>query len=202
MLHSAAPPSAVPAAPSSCPRCKQPLVDPSGLGWCKACGYCRSVAESEVKTEAAVPSAKPNTVTATGAALGQTPTWVWVTFAGILLITGLTFAGGKFLTLSPLERALLTTVQIAIGAAMMFSGQFIGLIRVAPEESALGFWDAVFPFRLYGIMLKRLPSTRHTIYLGTWGLAAVVSVAVLIGGLGHWMTYLPHNQKNQLKNKK
>jgi len=33
----------------SCPRCKQPLVDPQGLGWCKACGYCRSLAETETK---------------------------------------------------------------------------------------------------------------------------------------------------------
>ena len=67
---------------------------------------------------------------------------------------------------------------------------------------SFGFKDALFPFRLYGLILKHLPSTRLTIYFGAWGVAAIVSAAVLTGGLGHWFTYLPHNQKNQMKNLK
>jgi hypothetical protein len=141
-------------------------------------------------------------LTATGSAIRQTGTWVWVTLMGMLLVAGATFALANCLTFSPLQRALLTSVQIAAGFALMFAGQFFGLLRIAPEESTLSFKDAVFPFRLYGLIFKRLPSTRYTVYLGAWGLAAIVAATVFIGGLGHWFTYVPGSQKNQaLKSK-
>src|SRR5687767_3050945 len=94
-----------------CPRCKEPLFDPSGLGWCKKCGYCRSLGDPDTKSAAPA----PNTLTATGSAIGQTPTWAWMTLIGIAIVAGVTFAGGRYLTLSPLERALLTTGQIILG---------------------------------------------------------------------------------------
>jgi hypothetical protein len=186
----------------ACPRCQKPLFDPNGLGWCKACGYCRSIAESEAQASQTPAAAAPTTLTATGSAIGQTATWVWVALVGMILVAGATFALASWLTLTPLQRALLTSVQIAAGFALMFAGQFIGLLRIAPDESTLSFKDAVFPFRLYGLIFKRLPSTRHTVYLGAWGLAAIVSAAVFIGGLGHWFTYLPGYQKNQTQKSK
>ena len=63
------------------------------------------------------------------------------------------------------------------------------------EDSTLSFWDAVFPFRLYGMLGKRLPNTRHSLYLGIWGAAAIISAVIFIGGLGHWVNYLPGAQK-------
>src|SRR5271170_4144440 len=96
------------AANAACPNCQLPLIDPNGLGWCKACGYCRSLAEGEKQTGPAPKApAKPNTVTATGAALVQTPRWFWFAMIGVALIAGATFAGGRYLVVSPLERALL-----------------------------------------------------------------------------------------------
>ena len=50
----------------------------------------------------------------------------------------------------------------------MFAGQFLAVLRIAPEDSNLHFWDAVFPFRLYGLVLKRLPTTQTTLFLGIW----------------------------------
>ena len=179
--------------PAGCPRCQKPLVDPSGLGWCKSCGYCKSLEESET-TAGQTAEAKPapqNTVTATGSALGQTPTWFWVTLVGLVMVVGAIYACGHYLTLTPLHRAMLTTVVMIAGAGLMFVGQFMALLRIAPEESTLSFKDAVIPFRLYGLVLKCLPGTRFTIYFGTWGFAAIIASAVLIGGLGHWFTLLP-----------
>jgi hypothetical protein len=118
-------------------------------------------------------------------------------FLGIALVAGATYLLGRYLTLSPLERALLTTIQIGGGLLIMFIGQFIGLMRIAPEDPSLSFKDAIFPFRLYGLIFKRLPQTCLTVYGGSWGIAAIVSAAVFIGGLGHWFTYLPSNQKNR-----
>jgi len=186
----------------ACPRCRMPLFDPNGLGWCKACGYCRSIAEIEAQTSQTPAPAAPTTLTATSSAIRQTGTWVWVTLMGMILVAGATFALANCLTFSPLQRALLTSVQIAAGFGLMFAGQFIGLLRIAPEESTLSFKDAVFPFRLYGLIFKRLPSTRHTVYLGAWGLAAIVSATVFIGGLGHWFTYVPSSQNNQAQKTK
>ena len=90
----------------ACPRCQQPLIDPAGLGWCKACGYCRSLAESQKQAgpEPKAPAA-PNTLTATGSAVGQTPTWFWITLVGVLLISGATIACSHLLHLKPLQRA-------------------------------------------------------------------------------------------------
>jgi hypothetical protein len=184
----------------ACPRCQQPLVDPNGLGWCKACGYCKSLAESE-KTNAKAPplptekAAPQNAVMATGSAIVQTPTWFWVSLVGVVLVSGATFACAHYLKFTPLQRALLTSGQMVVGAGVMFLGQFIGLLRIAPDESTLGFCDAVFPFRLYGMVMKHLPSTRHTVYLGVWGLTAIIAANIFIGGLPHLLTYLPKSQE-------
>jgi hypothetical protein len=178
------------AAPVPCPRCKQPLVDPKGLGWCKACGYCRSLAETEAKTSKPVAS-QPNTLTATGDALAQTPVWMWTCLLGAAFIMGATVFAERSWTLTDFHRALFCTIQVVLGVAMMFTGQFIGLLRVAPEDPSLSFKDAVFPFRLYGIIFKRLPMTQYAVYLGVWGFIAIVTASLFVGGMGHWFTYLP-----------
>ncbi|MBI1832293.1 MAG: hypothetical protein HYR84_12690 [Planctomycetes bacterium] len=184
-----------------CPRCQQPLIDPNGLGWCKACGYCRSLEESDQKhlPEPEAQATAPNTLSATGSALGETPKWFWITLVGIGVVAGITFAIGQWLPLTPLQRALFTTIQIGAGLLMLFIGQFIALIMIASDETTLTFKDAVFPFHLYGLVFKRLPSTRITVFFAAWGIAAIVAAAVFIGGLGHWFTYIPGNQKGPAK---
>jgi hypothetical protein len=195
--------SAIPETP--CPRCKKPLIDPKGLGWCKACGFCRSLEDTEKKSIMDVkqaPSEKSAPAAAKSPAIpGVAPRasskWIVVMLTGIVLIAGATYAGSRVLQLTPLERAVLTSLQIGIGVLVMFIGQFIGLLRIAAEESSLHFWDALFPFRLYGLIFKRLPRAAFTVYLGSWGFTAIVTAAVFIGGLQHWFNYLPGNQKNR-----
>src|SRR5258708_1030023 len=101
-----------------CPRSQKALFDPAGLGWCKACGYCRSVAESDTKVEQAPVKAQPNTMTATSDAIGQMPKWFWVALIGVALIVGITFMIGHKSRMSPFDRALFATVQIGIGVAV------------------------------------------------------------------------------------
>jgi hypothetical protein len=165
------------------------------LGWCKACGYCKSLEESEQKA-APETSSQPNTLTATGSAIGQSPLWMWVTLAGIAAIVGGTWAAGHYLTLSPFQCALFTTLQTVAGLLIMFVGQFIGLLRIAPDDPTLSFKDALFPFKLYTLAFKCLPSTQWTIYLGVWGLTAIIAANVFVAGLPHWLTYLPGNKNN------
>ena len=148
----------------SCPRCKKLLIDPKGLGWCKSCGYCRSLEETEKKAVAVPEAAPPSQLAATGAVITAVPRWFLVMILGTGLIVGATFIGARYLTLKPFERALLATLQIAFGFGVMFVGQFIGVMRIAPEEASLSFKDAVFPFHLYGLVFKRLPKSSLTVY--------------------------------------
>ncbi|MBM3995461.1 MAG: hypothetical protein FJ303_15100 [Planctomycetes bacterium] len=186
-----------------CPRCKKPLVDPHGLGWCKACGYCKSLEESGKKAETVpdpVPANAPqDTISATGWAISETPLWFWIMLVGVLVVVGATFAAGRWLPLTPFQRALFTTIQIGAGLGIAFLGQFIALMMLAPDETSLTFKDAVFPFYLYTLVFKHLPKTQFTIYFATWGTAAIVAAAIFIGGLGHWFTYLPGNHKGPAK---
>jgi hypothetical protein len=123
--------------------------------------------------------------------------WFWIMLLGLACIVVCTFAGSRLFTLTPFERALLTTVQIVLGLLIMFAGQCIGLMRVAPEDSTLGAFDAVFPFRLYGLVFKRLPKTGITVCCGAWGATAVLTAVFLIGGLDHWLTYIPSKKNDK-----
>ena len=67
-------------------------------------------------------------------------------------------------------------------------------MRLAPEDPTLSIKDAVFPFRVYGLVLHNLPRTKLSLILGLWGLTAVVTAFLCMGGLGHWFTYLQSNQ--------
>jgi len=179
-----------------CPRCKKPLIDPKGLGWCKACGYCKSLAESEAAAPVVEEKRAPELggLTATGVAIGQAPLWMWVTLIGLGAVIGGTWAAGKYLTLTPFNRALFTTLQMCGGLALMFLGQFMGMMRMAPDDPTMGFKDAIFPFKLYGMALKYMPSTQWTIYFGVWGLAAIISVNIFVGGMLHWLEHLPSDR--------
>jgi hypothetical protein len=46
--------------------------------------------------------------------------------------------------------------------------------------------------------MKRLPASRHTLYLGAWGLTAIIAANDFIGGLDHWLNYLPGKNKNKV----
>jgi hypothetical protein len=189
---------AVPAPPAAgcCPRCHKPMVDPQGLGWCKACGYCRSLEDGPTIAPPA-PAAGPTQLSATTDAVRELPGWFWIAGSGVVVIGVATFVGGHFLPLTPLGRALFTTVEMALGILVMFVGQFIALVRIAPEDSGLKFLDAIMPFRLYGLVMKRLPANRHTIYLGAWGLTAIIAANVFVGGLDHWLQYMPGRNKDK-----
>lgn len=187
---------AVPAATTECPRCKKPLVDPHGLGWCKACGYCRSLAECKILPKQEQPTSRePNALSVTGGAVLRAPMWLWVTMLGAVTIIAGTIIGEKLTSWTDFHRALFCTIQVIAGVAIMLVGQFAGLVRVAPEDPSVSFKDALFPFRLYGLILKHLPFTRYSVYCGVWGLTAVITAALVVGGMGHWFTYLPNKSR-------
>jgi hypothetical protein len=190
-------PSAEPAATNPCPKCAKPLTDAAGLGWCPACGYCRALAETAGKTDPAKPASSPEvdvTPATLAAAAARLPLWVAPLAVGMGLFVVVSLYIGKLLPPNSFERALWTTLQIMVGLGVLFAGQFIALIYIAPQDEKLGFKDAIFPFRLYGLVFQRLPQLRLSVWCLGWGVSIIVSAFVFIGGLGHWFTYLKNNK--------
>src|SRR5258708_5443590 len=121
---SPSPPKDPATAEALCPRCKTPLADPGGLGWCLACGYCRTLAEDCARLPLdrpavkAAPSRSPLRTTPR-----QSPLWAIVLFAGIALLAVGCYAASRHYPLTPLQRAAWAAIQILAGLALMFAGQ-------------------------------------------------------------------------------
>jgi hypothetical protein len=181
---------------TNCPRCGKPLIDPTGLGWCKACGYCHSLGEekTEKAEKPASAPARPPLEPPRPPSAGP-PIYLFIILANVILLMAGAYAINRYVRLEPLQRALWTTLQIVAGVLLMFIGQFLGVLRLAPANPTLSFKDCFVPFHLYELVVKNLPSTRWTLYLGAWGLALIASALMFIGGLGHWFKYLPSSEK-------
>jgi hypothetical protein len=175
-----------------CPRCQKPLVDAQRLGWCQSCGYCRTLDEDRARL-ALEPGAEaaPAPMTPPGSEPFRFPTWAIGLLVGVFLLIAGTWAINHFVTLKPLHRAMWTSLQMLAGVMIMMIGQSYALMRIAPEEATLYFTDAVVPFRLYGMVFKRLPRLCLPVFLGSWGLTITLAALICVGGLGHWLTYLP-----------
>lgn len=187
------PTAPAPATTTPCPKCTQPLTDAAGLGWCPACGYCRTLAESPSQESLKLPDPEP----IRPAEEYTIPNWVWPLALGIALAIGVSVWANKKVLETPFQRALWASLQIAGGILILFVGQFITLMRLAPEDEKLGFKDVILPFRLYGLAFKRLPKFSLSVWCLGWGLAVILCGFFLIGGLDHWLTYVKSNKDKQ-----
>lgn len=195
-------PTATPAT-DACPKCQKPLTDPNGLGWCPACGYCRSLEETRAQ---APPAQAPVQQTKSRGDfiefcgyVARMPRWVWILFGGMVLFALFSFVVGRYLRMTPLERALLSTIQIVFGLALIFGAQFWSLVRLAPEDERLSTKDAFLPAKLWAMAFQRMPAFQVPVWLAGWGLAIILSAIFLVGGLTHWGTYLPGQKPAETK---
>jgi hypothetical protein len=200
IMETIAPSSPIQGAPvdATCPRCKKPLADPGGLGWCQACGYCRSLEEDRARLPLDKPAAKSSAEVAPAGMMPQkSSVWAIVLFAGVVVLGVGCFAASRYFALTPLQRALWTSIQILAGVAIMITGQCYALLIIAPKDGTLHITDAIVPFRLYSLMFKHLGRACVGIWCGGWGLTIVLSALICVGGLGHWLNYLPKSKESQ-----
>ncbi|MBI3412099.1 MAG: hypothetical protein HY040_27525 [Planctomycetes bacterium] len=186
-----------------CPRCGQPLMNAAELGWCQACGYCRSLDDTAnlnlLPEEPAQPTTAAVAVQQAGYAVSRIPWWFYVLVTGVVAIAWLSIWRSRTLAPEGLPRALWTTVQIGAGVLLLLVGQFIGLVRAAPEDSHLSTKDMFVPFHLWSQVLRRANRLYEPLLMASWGLAIALSACIFIGGLGHWMTYLPGGKNGPAK---
>jgi hypothetical protein len=186
---------------SECPQCRLALIDPTGLGWCRGCGYCRSLEDERAKALLDQTQTRGPQVSMSGL-VGYIPIWFWVLLAGLVGAFAASCAIGYLLPAgSNFTRALWTTAQVILGLLAVFACQLFALVQVAAEDEKLGFKDALVPTRLWSVVCKRLPGTACYLWGATWALALVVSAFVFIGGLGHWYSYLPGAKDKDQKTK-
>ncbi len=189
------PPEEAGTAPAACPRCGGALIDPAGLGWCKACGYCHSLA-GERNQAPPRRSQGPSRPSALGAVeffmlLVRMPTWLWPLLAGVGLAVGLSLVPLLAWPADSFARCLWCTCQLGMGLVLLLVGQFWALLVVAADDERLSFKDGIFSGRLWIVTARQLPRTRRQFTFGVWGLTTILCAFLLVGSLTHWLTYLP-----------
>src|SRR5262245_23150558 len=102
--------------PSSCPHCGTPLTDPSGLGLCAVCGYCRTREEVRARSGATSRSGDHSRLWARefGHVLLVMPGWMYIIVAGVVAIVLVSLAADFRLAQASAERAYFATGQIAL----------------------------------------------------------------------------------------
>lgn len=200
-------PRSTPGAPSGsaalpCPRCGQKLIDPDSLGWCPKCGYCRSLEEAAVKAPALAPVGTAHKPSQLGVVefyqlVANLPGWFWVVvvMAGLVLVASL--AADFFLPDNSLARAIWCSVQFFLGLVLIFAAQVWAMMLVVADDDKLGPKDLFVSFRLWRVTLAQLPATRKPVWLGTWGLSAMLCAVFVVGGYSYWYRfYQPKKRAN------
>jgi hypothetical protein len=180
-----------------CPRCQGKMIDPQGMGWCRGCGYCKSLEEDRARVPAAGQRAQrqPSLLGVNDFffLLTKIPDWAYVMLAGSVAVFLGSLMPAAQLATGSFERAVWATIQIGGGLALLFVAQLILVFRLAPMDEKITFKDAVLPFRVWGLAFPRGGQMRVSFWLGAWGLSAIVAAIVVIGGLQYWERYLPRS---------
>ena len=185
-----------PAKYGNCPRCRVPLADPDGLGYCAGCGYCRSL-EQDRKAAALVapPPAEPRKpATRLGAAeffslMALAPTWIWVLTFVTLAVGPISFFADRRLPPSGTpDRGYWSAGQLGVGILLLVMGQAWALSMLWARGERLGVGEMVWPFRLWVRAARWLPDTRWPLALGASGFAAGLAAVFWVGGFSFWLT--------------
>ncbi|MBY0523947.1 MAG: hypothetical protein K2R98_11145 [Gemmataceae bacterium] len=169
-----------------CPKCGEKLISPESLGMCPSCGYCRSLEEGKDKVPTAE-KGKPR-LSLFGLVefcqlLAWVPAWCWLLLGGVGLIVLMTLYVRPLVANDTPARESWGLVLICIGAIGLIIAHVWALLQVALEYEKAGFFDLFFLLlRIWGVALRRLPSTSGSVVLASWSTALVVS-SICIAGL-------------------
>jgi hypothetical protein len=186
--------------PTACPRCQGPLIDPQGLGWCRKCGYCRSIEEDRDRLPvkpAGVRSMSPLGIVEFFQLCTKIPAWIYIMLIGCVGVVLASLPPAFGLAPNSLPRTLWSTIQIGVGMATIFAAQLILVFALAPSDDKLNFMDALLPFRLWGMAFKKAGQLRVPFLMAAWGYAAIASAILVIGGLDFWTRFLPDSKRDQ-----
>jgi hypothetical protein len=177
----------------ACPRCGGKLTNPETLGWCPRCGYCRSLQKDAAQAALAKEpgNQKPSVLGMREFfdVLAKTPPWMRVLAAGVAVLVGLSLAVDFLTPEECLPRALWSVVQLVVGLVGLVTAQIWAFIRIAPNEERMGVGDLIMTGRLWALTVRRLPEMRRQVWLGAWGVVAMLTAVLLVGGFGYWWQF-------------
>lgn len=172
-----------------CPRCGAALVNPGSLGWCQKCGYCQSLEEEAPPTnqlnQRRAPS--PLGMLELWDLIRETPRWLQILLAGVVVIVVLSLIPNHFLDEDCLARAVYTTVQIGVGVLMCIAATVWACVWIGvATEKEISPKDFILPFQMWSVAFGYLPRSRKPVTCLAWGVAVQLCAVLLIGGLDFW----------------
>ena len=162
-----------------CPRCGTPFTKSATKGWCLSCGYLPEKKEA--------PAAEPEKTEGFSK-------WGWPLLAGMAVILVLSVVGNLMLPRHCAARAWWGTSQLGLGILIVILADVLAYLYVLPTGTQVSFVGALFPVQLWISTFELLPKTRRPVSLLGWGVTAILSAVLLVGGQFYWFKKHPtHN---------
>jgi serine/threonine protein kinase len=164
-----------------CPRCGARRSASGLASWCLACGYYPE------------PEKPPEPEREMG---GWIPGWVWVLMLGMVVVLGLSIAAPYLLPSGTANRAWWSLGELSVGLVLTLVGAIWAFIKSLPHRAEYSIFQLIDPTRLIEYTFRALPETRRPVWLGTWGLTAILCSAFIVGELTYFLK--PHRPRQSL----
>jgi len=159
-----------------CPRCGTPYTKSATKGWCLSCGYLPEKEEA--------PAPEPEKTEGFSK-------WGWPLLAGMAVILVLSVVGNLMLPRHCAARAWWGTSQLGLGILIVIFADVLAYLYVLPTGTQVSFVGALFPVQLWISTFELLPKTRRPVSLLGWGVTAILSAVLLVGGQFYWFKKHP-----------
>jgi hypothetical protein len=177
----------------NCPRCLTVLTDPHGIGLCPRCGYCRSLEVEGVAVLAAMGKHQRWEPVPRGLrhALRVAPAAMLALCVAFGAVVPLAFLADRRFLPGSRERALWSAANLLCGLLLLLAGQAWAVAVLKRIKERVSWSDLLSPFHLWGLALRRLPTTAWPVGLGGSGMLTVLAAVLWVGGLSYWFSLYP-----------
>jgi hypothetical protein len=181
----------------NCPRCYTKLTDPSGLGLCEHCGYCRSLELGGVAVLAGARSGPWQTLLRglKQALIVAPPATFALCVAFVAVVPTALIADQRFAPGSR-ARALWSTGSLLCGIVLLLTGQAWAVAVLKRMRERVTWDDMASPLQVWSMALRRIPDTAWPVGLAGSGMLAILAAVVWVGGLSYWLRTNPPPDDN------
>jgi hypothetical protein len=168
------------AAKPGCPQCGS--TEPWGLAsWCPRCGYYPALGKQVGPLPPAVDESE---ATAAPPLWTLVPRWGWILGAGVVAIIAVSIVGRLCTPDDSWARTYWALGQIVVGLVTCCVAHAWSYMVAITKTDRFGVFDIFLkPGAIWGTTLQRLPQTVRQLWLGSWGLSAVLFAMIVVGGL-------------------
>ncbi len=170
----------------TCARCHT-NQDWGTSSWCPNCGFYPTLDAQSVKDEswkAAMPVEEESIPE--GNLFAQLPAWFWILMGGIVAIVMTGFYIRVEAADAESTRGMIALGILPIALTMMAIAHVIASRQAMRHDPRIRFADALISwFTVWQPSITQLPDSRKRIWSMTWGMTAVVTSLLVIGGIDY-----------------